>query len=103
MIPEEQDQDSGERTMFVTREHLLNALSAADTLAHYLVVLEGTSPGKRLEIGAEPITIGRGLQQTLAIAARISPGLAAGFRGLIFHFVFLVAMLLEKRRMPPYR
>jgi hypothetical protein len=43
------------------------------------------------------------LQQTLVIAARISPGLAAGFRGLIFHFVFLVAMLLEKRRMPPYK
>ena len=51
--------------MFVTREHLLNAMSVADSLAHYLVVLEGTNPGKRLEIGTEPITIGRGLQQTL--------------------------------------
>jgi pSer/pThr/pTyr-binding forkhead associated (FHA) protein len=48
--------------MFVTREHLLNAMSLADPLAHYLVVLEGTTPGKRLEIGAQPITIGRGLQ-----------------------------------------
>ena len=65
MTPEEQDDDRGERTMFVTREHLLNAMSVADPLAHYLVVLEGTSPGKRLEIGAEPITIGRGAQQTL--------------------------------------
>src|SRR5205809_5012954 len=51
--------------MFVTRDHLQNALSAADPLAHYLVVVEGTSPGKRLEIGAEPVTIGRGAQQTL--------------------------------------
>jgi serine phosphatase RsbU (regulator of sigma subunit) len=67
VIPEEQDEDRGERTMFVSREHLLSAMSAADPLANYLVVLEGTTPGRRLEIGADPITIGRGLQQTLVV------------------------------------
>ena len=67
MTPEEQDEDRGERTMFVSREHLLSAMSAAETLTNYLVVLEGTTPGKRLEIGPEPITIGRGLQQTLVV------------------------------------
>jgi serine phosphatase RsbU (regulator of sigma subunit) len=65
VTPEDQDDDRGERTMFVTRDHLMNAMSAADPLVHYLLVLEGTSPGKRLEIGGEPITIGRGAQQTL--------------------------------------
>ncbi len=51
--------------MLVTRDQLLKALSATEPLLHYLVVLEGTSPGARLEIGAEPITIGRSPQQTL--------------------------------------
>ena len=51
--------------MFVTREQLFAAMPAADPIAHYLVVLEGTSPGKRLEIDTAPITIGRGAPQTL--------------------------------------
>src|ERR1700755_942014 len=63
--PEEQEDDTGERTMFVTRAQLFEAARAADPMAHYLVVLEGTAPRKRLEIGTEPITIGRGMTQTL--------------------------------------
>ena len=65
MPPQDQDDDRGERTTFSTREQLFEALAELDTLAHYLVVLEGTAAGKRLEITAEPITIGRGAQQTL--------------------------------------
>ena len=65
MMPEEHDDDRGDRTVFISRDHLPAAVTAPDPMAHYLVVLEGTMPGKRLEIGAEPITIGRGLQQTL--------------------------------------
>jgi len=63
--PEEQEDDGGERTMFVTRAQLFEAARVADPLANYLVVLEGTAPRRRLEIGTEPITIGRGLTQTL--------------------------------------
>jgi serine phosphatase RsbU (regulator of sigma subunit) len=65
--PEEQEDDSGERTMFVTRAQLFEAAraAAADPIANYLVVLEGTAQGRRLEIDAQPITIGRGATQTL--------------------------------------
>lgn len=62
--PDDQDNDSGERTMFVTRAQL-EAKLAPDPIANYLVVLEGTEPGKRLEIGTDPITIGRGTTQVL--------------------------------------
>lgn len=59
------DDDRAERTMFISRDQLLEAMPESDPLLHYLVVLEGTGPGKRLEIGASPITIGRGATQTL--------------------------------------
>jgi phosphoserine phosphatase RsbU/P len=65
--PEEQEDDSGERTMFVTRAQLFEAarVASADPIANYLVVLEGTAQGRRLEIDAQPITLGRGATQTL--------------------------------------
>jgi serine phosphatase RsbU (regulator of sigma subunit) len=65
VAPAEHDDDRGERTMFVTRDHILNALAGAEPLVHYLVVIEGSAPGKRLEISDVPVTIGRGAQQTL--------------------------------------
>jgi serine phosphatase RsbU (regulator of sigma subunit) len=58
------DDDASERTVFFSRG-AFDATPVADPLGHYLVVLEGTTPGKRLEIGAESITIGRGAKQTL--------------------------------------
>ena len=61
---DEEEDDIGERTMFVTRAQV-QATLAADPLVDYLVVVEGTQPGRRLEIGSEPITIGRGATQTL--------------------------------------
>lgn len=52
--------------MFISRDQLLAALPVeADQIGNYLIVLEGTTPGKRLEIGSTPITIGRGSGQTL--------------------------------------
>ena len=63
MTPPEDD-DLSERTVFFSRG-AINTAPVADPMGHYLVVLEGTSPGRRLEIGAEPITIGRSPRQTL--------------------------------------
>jgi serine phosphatase RsbU (regulator of sigma subunit) len=67
VTPPELDDESGERTIFFRRERLHETGPALDAVGHYLVVLEGTSPGRRLEIGAEPITIGRGSRQTLVV------------------------------------
>ncbi len=58
------DDDASERTVFFSRG-AFDATPVADPMGHYLVVLEGTAPGKRVEIGAESITIGRGAKQTL--------------------------------------
>jgi serine phosphatase RsbU (regulator of sigma subunit) len=41
-------------------------LFAPEAIAHYLVAVEGAAKGTRVEVGAEPVTIGRGAQQTLA-------------------------------------
>jgi serine phosphatase RsbU (regulator of sigma subunit) len=40
-----------------------------DAVGHYLVSIEGPEPGRRVEIGAEPLTIGRDVRQTLVFAA----------------------------------
>lgn len=42
---------------------------APDVIGHYLVAVEGAEPGKRVEVGAEPLTIGRDGRQTLVYAA----------------------------------
>ncbi len=65
MIPETEDDDRAERTMFISREQLFGATTTPDLISHYLVVLEGGAPGRRLEIDTAPITIGRGATQTL--------------------------------------
>src|SRR5262245_12412318 len=58
----------GDRTVFSVKTSKTEAEPTPEELAHYLVILQGTEPGKRLEIGAQPITIGRDAQQTLALA-----------------------------------
>ena len=65
VIPETEDDDRAERTMFISREQLFGATTTPDLISHYLVVLEGGAPGRRLEIDTAPITIGRGATQTL--------------------------------------
>jgi len=37
-----------------------------DAVGHYLVAVEGDAPGRRVEVGGEPITIGRSAGQALA-------------------------------------
>ena len=44
-----------------------DVIPAADT-GDYLVVLEGADPGKVVEIGEEPLTIGRDARQTIVFA-----------------------------------
>lgn len=61
-----EDDEPSERTVFFSRG-AFNSLPVADPMGHYLLVLEGTTPGKRLEIGTEAITIGRGAGKTLVV------------------------------------
>ena len=56
-----------ERTIFISRKPAAEATPVADAVGHYLVVLEGSVPGRRLEIGSEILTIGRGIKQTLVV------------------------------------
>ncbi len=45
-----------------------DAPARAEELGHYLVVVEGNEPGRWVEVGAAPLTIGRDARQTLAYA-----------------------------------
>jgi serine phosphatase RsbU (regulator of sigma subunit) len=65
LTPLEDDDPRTERTVTISRERAFEAAPVSDTIGHYLVVIEGSAPGQRLEIGAEPITIGRGSRRTL--------------------------------------
>jgi serine phosphatase RsbU (regulator of sigma subunit) len=60
------EDNASERTVFFSRG-AFDVAPVADPMGHYLVVLEGTNPGKRLEIGADSITIGRGAGKTLVV------------------------------------
>src|SRR5262245_44312066 len=59
------DSDEPERTLLIRRPTTLEAPPISDVVGHYLVVLEGARPGTRVELGPEPVTIGRGAQQTI--------------------------------------
>jgi serine phosphatase RsbU (regulator of sigma subunit) len=59
-------QDEFERTIVTGRKLTADdGLLAPDAIGHYLVVLQGTEPGKLIEITPAPITLGRDAQQTL--------------------------------------
>jgi len=61
--------DEFERTIITAGRPAAEAVPAPDTLGHYLVIVEGTEPGRRLELDpTAPITIGRDPQQTLVVA-----------------------------------
>ena len=61
--------DEFERTIVTGGRPASEAAPAPDTLGHYLVIVEGAEPGRRLELDATtPITIGRDPQQTLVVA-----------------------------------
>ena len=67
MTAPEDDEPEYERTIFISRKPRTEAIPVSDTLGHYLVVLEGSVPGRRLEIGSDLLTIGRGVKQTLVV------------------------------------
>src|SRR4030095_3284116 len=54
-------------TMVGAGRRLEDVQPAADT-GDYLVILEGADPGKVVEIGEEPLTIGRDVRQTIVFA-----------------------------------
>ena len=58
----------GERTMFARQGSAPEGAIEPDTIGHYLVMLEGAEPGRCVEIGATPVTIGRHPEQTLVLA-----------------------------------
>jgi serine phosphatase RsbU (regulator of sigma subunit) len=61
-------EDEFERTIFVGRKPAHESPAVPEAIGHYLVMLEGADPGRRLEITATPVTIGRDAQQTLVFA-----------------------------------
>lgn len=54
--------------MFISRPRPPLAGPAADLLVHYLVAIAGVEPGRRVEVGTTPLTIGRDHRQTLVFA-----------------------------------
>jgi pSer/pThr/pTyr-binding forkhead associated (FHA) protein len=60
--------ETADRTIFIDPARAAAAVPAPDALGHYLVMIGGIQPGKRVEIGAVPVTIGRSSEQTLALA-----------------------------------
>jgi serine phosphatase RsbU (regulator of sigma subunit) len=66
-VPPFQD-DEHERTIFISPGRPVDSGPAPEVLGHYLVAIEGTAQGKRVQVGAEPVTIGRDAGQTLVFA-----------------------------------
>ena len=59
-------QDDGPaRTIFISADRLFDPAPAPEVLGHYLVAIGGAAQGKRVEVGAEPVTIGREAGLTL--------------------------------------
>lgn len=44
---------------------------AAEATGHYLVVMEGAEPGRCIEVGQEPVTIGRDARQTFVVTGDV--------------------------------
>jgi len=60
--------DESDRTIYISPGRIPDALQAPEVIGHYLVAIGGAAQGKRVEIGAEPVTIGRDAGQTLVFA-----------------------------------
>ncbi len=56
-MPEEFDDSN--LTVIVTRNRQTREAADGDEIGHYLVVIEGSEPGRRMLLGASPLTIGR--------------------------------------------
>jgi serine phosphatase RsbU (regulator of sigma subunit) len=58
--------DESDRTMFIQRlKPLVAATPRPDEIVHYLVAVGGIEPGRVIEVGATPLTIGRDARQSL--------------------------------------
>jgi serine phosphatase RsbU (regulator of sigma subunit) len=63
------EDDESDRTMFISRPRTpAPAAADADAVVHFLVALAGVEPGRRIEVGTAPLTIGRDARQTLVFA-----------------------------------
>jgi serine phosphatase RsbU (regulator of sigma subunit) len=62
-IPE----DEFERTIIIGHKSAPDVTDAPDIIGHYLVVAKKGEEGARMELGAEPLTIGRDARQALAL------------------------------------
>src|SRR5690554_3896032 len=51
--------------MFISRPRPAAAAPSPDAIIHYLVAVAGVEPGRRIEVGATPLTIGRDVRQSL--------------------------------------
>lgn len=59
------DSDDFDSTIAVNPRQAAEMAAAREAFGDYLVVIEGAQPGKRVEIGVAPVTIGRDARQTL--------------------------------------
>ena len=59
------ESDDFEPTIAVNPRRAAEFSSAREAFGDYLVVIEGAQPGRRIEIGVSPVTIGRDVHQTL--------------------------------------
>ena len=57
-----------QRTVFGSGPLIPPSGSTADATGHYLVVMEGTEPGKIIEVNDAPVTIGRDARQTFVVS-----------------------------------
>jgi hypothetical protein len=62
----EQD-DEFERTTFIGRGRG-DSVRLPATFGHYMLVVDGLEPGRRFEVGSQPVTIGRDPRQMLVFA-----------------------------------
>ena len=58
--------DEFEGTIFSSGP-LFPVAGAADAIGHYLVVVQGTEPGKRIEVDSAALTIGRDAKQATVV------------------------------------
>ena len=62
------DDEPGTRTVIARPEGIGPARAAADDRAHYLVVIEGAEPGRRIELGGGTVVIGREAPANVVVA-----------------------------------
>lgn len=67
MTPTDDSNNEGSDSTVLRHPSIIQQYAAADA-AHYVIVVEGTEIGKRLEIGLDPISVGRYTDNLFALA-----------------------------------